>query len=239
MEGVSILTTQNVTIEYTPASVGERILSYLIDIVILFAWFIVIIFVMGAVRPNSSGTDLFFWVFMSVAMLPVMFYDLVSELFLNGQSIGKRAIGIKVVMLDGSQPTLGAYLMRWLFRLIDITLFSGVVAFITVIVNNKGQRLGDIAAGTTVVKIKPPLNLNQLVATTVPTNYKATFNNALELSDTDVGIIRKVIQKNEPELIDQAAERVRQLLRAESDMPNRLFLETVLKDYQYFANLEK
>jgi uncharacterized RDD family membrane protein YckC len=239
MEGIYIQTTQNVTIQYTPASVGERIVGYLIDMLVILAWIVIVVIVISASNPDTSNNDTFYILFLSIAMLPVMFYDLISELFLNGQTLGKRAMGTKVVMLDGTQPTLGAYLMRWIFRLIDITLFQGVVAFITVIVNGKGQRLGDIAAGTTVVKIKPPLDLDQITTVKVPDNYQVTFELAIELTDKDLTIIKKVLAKNDAELMTQAAQRIKEVLDVQSTLPNRAFLETIQQDFTYLANREE
>jgi len=60
---------------------------------------------------------------------------------MNGQSVGKRAMNIRVINLDGTQPTLGAYLMRWLFRLVDTMIFGSVVALVVASANGKGKEL--------------------------------------------------------------------------------------------------
>lgn len=237
MEHIQIETTQNVMLEYIPASIGERILAYLIDGLILGAWIIAVIMLMAAIRP--AGGDIFYAVIGLLVAFPVMFYDLVSEVFLNGQSVGKRAMKIRVVTLDGTQPTLGAYLMRWIFRLVDISLFSGVVAFITVIVNGKGQRLGDIAAGTSVVKLKPPVDLGQIIPVRMDTTYQVVFPEVSVLTDQNVLIIRQVLQKKDAHLIAQAAFRVKETMGVSSSLNDQVFLETVIKDYTYSAASEE
>ena len=66
------------------------------------------------------------------------------------------------VLLDGSPPTLGAYLLRWLLILVDTEILTPLVAIITIAANGKGQRIGDIAAGTTVVKTTKRVTLSQV-----------------------------------------------------------------------------
>src|SRR5690606_34920667 len=85
--------------------------------------------------------------------LPVIFYHLLCEVFMDGQTFGKKAIDIKVVKLDGSQPSVGSYFLRWLLQIVDLPFF-GAIGIITILVNGKGQRVGDLAAGTTVISLK-------------------------------------------------------------------------------------
>ena len=87
-----------------------------------------------------------------VFFLPVVFYDLISEILLDGQSVGKKVMGIKVVSLNGAQPSLGQYLLRWVFRIVDFSFSGSLVAVIMVAVTEKKQRLGDMLAGTTWLK---------------------------------------------------------------------------------------
>ena len=81
-----------------------------------------------------------------IVNLPTTFYSLIFEIAMNGQTPGKYLNKIRVVKIDGSKPTLGSYLTRWLLRIIDIWFFTGSVAVFTILFNGKGQRLGDIAA---------------------------------------------------------------------------------------------
>ena len=82
------------------------------------------------------------------------FYHLAFEILNNGQSIGKKALGLRVVNLRGTTPTLQSYVLRWMFRLIDIGGSLGTLAlgFVSTTVNN--QRIGDIIAQTLVIKLK-------------------------------------------------------------------------------------
>ena len=82
-------------------------------------------------------------------------YHLICEAMWNGQSIGKKALGIKVVKCNGQQMDMGDYGKRWMFRLIDILLSGGSVAILTIMSNDYNQRLGDIVGDTCVIKTSP------------------------------------------------------------------------------------
>ena len=139
-----IITGQYVRIQPTVASVGDRIFAQLIDWGVLLAyfalltWFIVV-----------TGIDGWWW--MVLYLFPLFFYSLLCEILNQGQTLGKMALNIRVVKMDGSMPTLGSYLMRWMLFLIDgpATSFVGLVAMI---LTRNNQRLGDMAAGTVVIK---------------------------------------------------------------------------------------
>lgn len=230
---VSILTSQNVTLEYEPASLGDRILALLLDYLIFFGWFILYA-ILASQLPNVFRNN--FWTGLFL-LLPFMFYDLLCELFLNGQSLGKIAMKIRVVMLDGSQPGLGAYLLRWLLRLIESPFFlGGMVAVITIAVNGKGQRVGDIAAGTTVVKLTRPVTLAHVTYRALPEDYQVRFPEVTQLSDRDLNIIREALRQNNPEINRLTAEKVKQVIGVRSELDDTTFLRTLINDYQFLAN---
>ena len=82
---------------------------------------------------------------------------------MNGQSVGKRILKIKVISLDGSQPSIGQYFIRWLFRLVDFALTAQVGGLICVAVSKNKQRIGDIVAGTTLIKTVPYTQLDHML----------------------------------------------------------------------------
>ncbi|WP_234736465.1 RDD family protein [Tellurirhabdus bombi] len=230
---VSIQTSQNVLLEYEPASIGDRILATLIDYVIFLVWFMLVGWLSRyVIRINVMSS------FFSLALfyLPIMFYDLLSEVFMNGQSLGKRTVNIRVVRLDGSQPNLGGYVIRWLLRLLESPLvFGGIVAIIAIAVSGRGQRVGDVAAGTTVVKLNATVALHEVVYGNLPDNYQVRFPEVKNLSDRDIQIIRGVVQRGNAEVAERTARKVQQVLSLETDLEDRVFLQTLLNDYQHIA----
>ena len=230
MGKVRIQTAQNVDIEYEVASVGDRILAYLIDVVIILSYIILVALL------TFLGSKV-----VVLLYLPILLYDLLLEILMDGQSFGKRQRQIKVVKLDGSQPGIGSYLLRWLLRLIDLSLFSGGVALITILINGKGQRLGDIAAGTAVVKLKQRATLDGTIFVEVGADYIPVFPLVAGLDAGAIATVKEVLQTtarqgkrgmDDPEqLLAKTKEVLEGALGLSSELPPRDFLTTVIKDY--------
>ncbi|WP_185154073.1 RDD family protein [Fulvivirga sp. M361] len=235
MQSVNIRTTQNVAIDYATAGIGDRIGAFLIDSVITIAYLIAVFW---SLARAGIGTE---WLFIG-AYLPVFFYHLICEVAFNGQSLGKKQMNIKVVRLDGSPATLGGYILRWILRPIDIGLFSGAIAVIIIAVSDKGQRLGDMAAGTTVVRIGGHVNVtsHQLIKN-MDNEYQPVFLEAEHLGDEDISIIREALRVNKEQAnsrpVIAVTEKVKAHLNVQSDMPPVKFLYTVLKDYNHLTSL--
>lgn len=234
MDNIHIQTTQNVDIDYQLASLGDRILATLLDYLFFIAYILLYILVASFVRFMGETLPVVF-----LLVLPILLYDLICETLLQGQSFGKMIMKIKVVKLDGTQAGFGSYLLRWLLRIIDTRLFSGVIAVVTIILNEKGQRLGDIAAGTTVIKMKQKVTLNDTILMRRKDNYVPVFAEVVKLSDTDVAIIREVLRKgieshNWP-IIEKLTAKTKETMGITSTLPHIQFLNTVLQDYTHFG----
>jgi uncharacterized RDD family membrane protein YckC len=235
MQTVRIQTAQNVFIEYQPASIGDRILAALIDYVTLYSYVILVSIILGSMEVNEI------WIYIGVLGVPFLFYDLVLEVLLDGQTIGKKARNIKVVKLDGTQPTIGSYLLRWLLRPIDV-FFSGAVAILTISINGKGQRLGDLAAGTSVISLNRQIGLAETMMPQVQENYQPLYPQVTSLTDRDVALIKEAlhVHKNSESpdyrLLETLANRIKSILQIESTMPPMAFLHTVLKDYSFLTS---
>lgn len=240
MERVGINTAQNVAIDYRLASVGDRILATLLDYAVFLVYFLVIILIANFEFWHGKSESIAFWTLLS---LPIMFYDLLCELLMNGQSFGKQIMKIKIIKLDGSRPGFGSYLLRWLFRIVDTVGFSGVVALITILVNEKGQRIGDIAAGTTVIKLAKRLTLNDTILSKVKSDYNIIFREVEQLTDKDILTIKTALnyglKHNKWDVINKTAERVIKTLDIKTELKPIPFLNTIVKDYTHFQFLDK
>lgn len=243
MQRVSIETTQNVDIDYRLASVGDRIVAFILDAIIIgcYAIFMIIIFAaaLGDVLAGSEG------VLITLAVLfaaPYVFYHLACEVFMNGQSIGKRAMDIKVVRLDGRQPTIGQYVIRYLFRIIDV-LFYGIVAILCIVMGEKGQRLGDMLAGTTVIKLtkKEKISNSSMAQIARQDDYEPVYPQATELRDKDVRLIEEVLKvsmktgNREPVFI--LTKKIKDKLNIEFEGTPEHLLRTLAKDHAYYTSL--
>lgn len=237
-EGIKINTTQNVLITYLPAGVGLRIVSSLIDLGFKIAYFCICLLLMSLMGQLDHPDRTLLIVLIVILLLPFVSYNLLMEQFFNGQSLGKKIMKIKVVKLDGTQPQFGAYLIRWVLRLIDVSLFNGVVALLTVALSEKSQRLGDMAAGTTVIGLKQKVNLHNTILYRTTNEYKIVFNEVSKLSDKDIGIIKDVFDhctRNSDYLgLKQLAGKVKEKMGITTAMPDSQFIKIVLLDYSQY-----
>ncbi|MBC5994545.1 RDD family protein [Pontibacter cellulosilyticus] len=240
MNTVKIQTTQNVEVEYPLASVGDRILATIIDGVVMMVWALAIVMVFAFGNwMQDGGAGLV--VLMVLVYLPLLFYHLLCEIFLNGQSIGKRARDIKVIKLNGNSPTVGDYLLRWIFRLVDMGISSGIVAVVAVAASGKGQRLGDMAAGTCVIRTRA-VKRRAPELMQIEEDYKIVFPEVNLLSDQDLAQVRKLVSKAQEhqnyELLEKVALRVKEITGIQTDMSDWDFLKTIVKDYQHYTHGE-
>ncbi len=231
MQKIKIETTQNVQVDYVLAGLGSRILAYILDTLILVSYVIVLglIFNWLSIEPSPAGI-------ISLA-LPAFLYHPLCESLLDGQTIGKRQMQIKVIRLDGSPAGIGAYLLRWLLRPVDITLASGGIAVLSIAMTTHDQRLGDLAAGTTVIKLKPQETTSVFA---IDDNHEPAFPEVINLSDADIDTILRVIKvyretgNNTP--VQATAAKVQSLLQIRSDLRPLQFLYTVVRDYKYLTS---
>lgn len=192
MANIEINTTQNVKIEYQLAGVGHRFLAFLIDFIILFVLIILISF-------NSDETSIVYYLVVTIIIFVVVFYTLASELIGNGQTIGKLAMGIKVVKLNGDEMAFYDYFTRWSMRLIDIYFSSGTIAMLLITSNKNGQRTGDIIAGTTVIKKKNNYGFQlydiQNLNKKKKEDYTFEYPNTYQLNEKDVILIKNLLYR--------------------------------------------
>lgn len=238
MQHVEIRTPQNVTIRLEAAGLGERIVAALLDYLLLGCYAILALFVLGLLPTDTSMAQL---AAMAVLTLPLFLYFLLCEVFMNGQSVGKRARGIRVVRLDGAAPTLGNYVLRWLLRLVDIGLSYGLVGVISILVTRHGQRLGDLAAGTTVVRVERRAALRDTLFTAVDDDHAVTFYQVEALTRADVETAKEVLNvlvthPTTPEtkrLGRQMQEVLKRKMGVRTEMTAVPFLRTVVADYNH------
>ncbi len=237
MRSIEISTAQNVTIEYELATLRDRILAYLIDIIILTIAASILSSAFGV-----TGSETLLKVAMYLIIGPaVLFYSVFSEAFWHGQSIGKKALGIKVVKLNGEELRFNELMIRWVFRLVDIYSSLGGLATLLISSSQKSQRLGDLLAHTTVIKDKPgnPASLESILKINKMENYEASYPGVRVFSDEDMLLVKKMLRRFKEHPNEAHQQALNQLTAAVSrrlalpEVPkNKIdFLNKVLKDY--------
>jgi len=236
MDKFQIETAQNISINQHVANLGTRIGAYLLDVLIIASYVIVVFYIINSLNIRK-GFDLNLTY--TLLMLPVFFYSLLFETLFNGQSPGKMLTNIRVVKKDGSKPTFGSFLMRWVLRIIDVQLASGAVAIFTILLNGKGQRLGDLAAGTTVITERHKITLQNTLLTDLEADYKPTYSQVTLLSDSDIQTIKNLYQKSvrrgDHNIILRLYDKIIKLTDIKTEQKPFEFVETVIKDYNYFT----
>jgi uncharacterized RDD family membrane protein YckC len=240
MKTVDVLTSHNISIEYETASVMNRGVAAFLDLLIMGAYFLIIFFLSLSMGFNGLSMNLFTIVFY-VLMLPLFFYSVLFEYLLKGQTVGKLAMGIRVVKLNGENATLADYTMRWAFRIIDFWISAGSVAAIFIASSEKGQRLGDILAQTVMVKIKPEqvYTIKDILSIMDRSKHEPTYLGVSKFTDEDMILIKNAISRvqkypNEPhkQLVRELAiKAAHELKLAEVPEKKLTFLKTLLQDY--------
>lgn len=247
MATIRVQTTQNVTLEYEVASVGDRLVAALLDYLILLVYGILLSVLFRLVTGSDAGSGIGYHgpaqllgvLIMALTCAPFICYFLVCEIFFNGQTLGKKARHIRVMRLDGTPARLGDYFLRWLLRPVEIVSSLGGLAIITILLNGRGQRLGDVLAGTTVLSLQPRQNPLLAAEAAMPAGYQPVFEQAAQLTDHDVALLRQLLSRSLRQghhlLLHETALKTKQLLGVQSDLPNEVFLRTILRDHAYLV----
>jgi uncharacterized RDD family membrane protein YckC len=237
MARIQLETTQNVLLEFELAGVGDRIVAGLLDILFMVAYLFSCYWIF-IVWLNIQSSTVLFWILLLLVVIPFSFYNLFFELYMNGQSPGKKIMKIKVIRLDGAPPRLADYLLRWFFRPLDM-LFGYMVAVVCVAITPKEQRIGDLVAGTTVVRVKKRASLEDTVLQVVEYNYKPVFSGVMRFSDRDINTLKDALMAYEKtknsKHIDLLSTKIKNILNVESSLPSARLLETVIKDFNYYS----
>ena len=243
MRTIEIRTTQNVTIEYELAALRDRFFSYFIDWLIIGSFYLflslILSFTIGDyIYSSGMGANLVGY-FLPLGLF--IFYQLISEVLGNGQSWGKKAMGIKVVRLDGKEPTLSDFLLRAVFHMVDTVLSFGIVAALLISSSTKSQRLGDMTANTTVIKIKFNLRfrLEDILKINTLDDYEPSFPEVRRLSEQDMLLIKTIISRHRKhrnkahqEVVDELVVNLSQQLDIMEPPRDKIgFLKTLIRDY--------
>lgn len=240
MPNIDIRTTQNVTIEYELAPLQERFFAFFIDFLIYsvasYAFWLLILFILSDAITGWGAT--FIWM---AVIFGILGYHLLSDIIGNGQSIGKRALSIKVVRLDGLEPGVGEYLLRSVFLMLDFIFSFGALGAILIGSTFKNQRLGDLAANTAVIRIKnkTAFRLHDILKINTLDNYEPKYPAVRQMTEADMLLIKNLLTRYQSFQNDSHAEAIRlattnicQQLDLEVPKGNQIeFLKTLIRDY--------
>jgi uncharacterized RDD family membrane protein YckC len=157
-----IATPERVSFDYQVAGLGTRAIAQLLDLLIL-AGILIAVLLFGAAMGAVAGSSMIGTLVEIVGSFIVVFgYFWVSESLWSGQTIGKKAFRLRAVGDRGEPLTFMQAGIRNVVRIVDFLPYGYGVGFVVMFANGKGKRLGDLAAGTIVVKDSDHIWLWQL-----------------------------------------------------------------------------
>jgi uncharacterized RDD family membrane protein YckC len=245
----TIDTPENIEFAYDIAGIGSRFLAAIIDTLVIGVALTILGILVGVVGARaglvpSTTSSVAAAVGAILSFLILWGYYIVFELVWNGQSIGKRAIGLRVVREGGRPITFVSSAIRNLIRIVDfLPAFYGI-GVIVMFVDRRARRLGDLAGGTLVVKERRGVTLESLTAPVAQPAGPAqppTLPNVHLLNDQDYNLVQEFLRRR-GELGRDA--RIRLGAQLASGLQARLgvpqggdaerFLQYVAAEYQLF-----
>jgi uncharacterized RDD family membrane protein YckC len=217
---LKIETPEGVELELTLAGVGSRVGAAFVDALIL-GFVLVVMFVAFAVIGFSDiSADVFTLILGIGAVLgfSVLFgYYLLFETLNSGRTPGKAALGIRVIRVDGTPLGFGAVAIRTLLRLVDLLPAFYAAGIVSILVTARNQRLGDLAAGTVVIRDRSqaiPIAASGLIGEDELSQLPAWDTTAI--SEEDMALLRRFAQRrssltnpSRSELANAIASRLR------------------------------
>ncbi|HEX2628933.1 MAG TPA: RDD family protein [Chitinophagaceae bacterium] len=262
MPAIKVATSFNIELEFEVPEFYRRLVALLIDAAILWIY-IRIAEGLFANMEYPGFNDEAGWVKYTAIKymleVPYLIYFPLLEILTNGQSVGKKVMGLRVVTEDGGRISAGQIAIRWLVRDIWILFVArvngssgtlegfmvmGMIGFLVmdivmVVSSKKGQRIGDMLAHTILIRTTTESDINQTVFQEVADNYVPAYPQIMQLSDRDINAIKSILEiarrKGDFSMAENASNKVKNHLHIESNLSPFDFLEVLLKDYNYLS----
>jgi uncharacterized RDD family membrane protein YckC len=269
MGAIKVPTNFNIELEFEIPEFYRRMLALMIDMIIEYFYLRIAGEIYTSIARNSNlmdeGTHYDLWAIGLLLLLPIMLYHVAQEIMMNGQSFGKKIMGLRVVDENGGKPSISQYLIRWLLRLSDlwivmiifflastpaidnietvfIVLFGLgflITDIVLVISSKKGQRIGDILAHTILIRTNPRSDIEETVFQEVSDSYVPSFPQIMQLSDRDINAIKSILEtarkKGDFEMAANASDKIKDHLKIATSLSPFDFLDILLKDYNYLS----
>jgi len=269
MAVIKVPTNFNIDVEFEIPEFYRRLIALLIDFLMQFFIYKLGILLLEVLASNIDYKESeqwynLHWLSIVIILGPILIYHVLLEITMNGQSIGKKILNIKVVNENGGKASISQFLIRWLLRDIwfIIILFIGLAKeyqgknaestflilfvfayFITdiilVVASKKGQRIGDLLAKTILIRINSKGNIEDTIFIDVADNYVPSFPQIMQLSDKDINAIKSILEtakkKGDYLMAESASNKIKNHLKIESTKSPFDFLDILLKDYNYLS----
>ncbi len=242
---LTILTPEGVELRLTLAGPASRFASALIDLIIqvvLLFCLGLVLNVLGTFAPGGTAVVLAVWAAISFGL--ITFYDVFFEVLNSGRTPGKRLNGLRVVRVEGHPVTFVTSCIRNVLRPIDFLPSAYLVGVVSILATRKNQRIGDVVAGTLVVREltggrrkKDEMPSFALFAPPVPSTHpSAAAWDTTRVTAEELATVRQFLERREGiemdarrQLAATLAERLRpKVAGAPADLRGEQFLATLL-----------
>lgn len=260
MSVIRIMTNFNIELEFPAAPFHRRLFAWVIDIVVLYLYAVLCIEILNSISDERGS-----WIVFVAMLIPFLTYHLICEVTMNGQSLGKKIMGIRVVNENGGQPGIGQFVIRWLIRTSDlmavviiimapaavqmgnaeffwtmaIPMGLFVADIILVNASQKNQRLGDMLAHTLLIRATQKHSIEDTVFLNISQDYKPSFPQVMQLSDRDMNSLKSILdtakKRGDFDLAAMASDKIKNHLKIQTTLSPFDFLEVLLKDYNYLS----
>ena len=218
MSIVRVPTNFNIDLDFEIPEFYRRLLAWVIDLLIQFFYLRISI----AILENYLASEDFPFIRI-IIWVPILIYHVVCEITMNGQTPGKKIMGIQVVNETGGKPSISQFIIRWLLRVSDYSMIIIIILYILygpfvftaypsigwfaliafliliadiilVVSTRKAQRIGDILARTILIRSNTKGNIADTVFIAVSDNYIPSFPQIMQLSDRDINAIKGILE---------------------------------------------
>ncbi|MCG8346558.1 MAG: RDD family protein, partial [Chloroflexales bacterium] len=249
----TIDTPENIEFAYAVAGIGSRFLGAIIDTIFLVILQLALGGVIFAILEAASDTagafeSILFGIWIVLSFIFLWGYYILFEMLWNGQSPGKRAVGLRVMREGGRPITFAASAIRNLIRLIDFLPGFYGVGVLVMFIDRRARRLGDLAAGTIVVKERQAVTLESLATRAEPLNLPPRpagapdtplLPNLQLLTEDDYNLVQSFLRRrselgpdSRARLGSQLADALRNRLGLPIEGNPELFLEHLVREYR-------
>lgn len=231
---IDILTSQNVVITYDLATVGNRFISNGLDLGLVY----LLNLLRHSIGLGSGISESFF----AECIILVWLYHLLIVIFFNGRSVGMRVTGIHVLKPGGGNVEFADLFLRWIVRPLDITFTVCALGVFLMLGSEKRQRLGDMLAGTAVVRNKHQIHfsLSDILAFHEKSDVQSVKYPAVKhLAEQDMLMVKNLLNNEagyslqvHRDLLYECRERMAELLGlTDTDEDPQYFLQSLVNDY--------
>lgn len=242
LEKLNIDTPEQVALEFSLATVGSRFLALAVDILVQIGCTI-LLFIgvgLGTLAATFAFEQAGPWL-LAVLVLGMFIiyygYFAVFEAIWNGQTPGKRFIGLRVIHVSGRPISVFEAILRNIVRIADQLPGIYAIGIVSIFVTERSQRLGDLAAGTVVVHERAAAASHEFAAPAAGAQ-PLTQHGASRLSAREISVIELFMRRRDDldgdarvRTAHQIADRIRERLAITANIPNEQLLEEVLAEY--------